>query len=140
MSNYIALKQGPKGIDQKQEINNLISQADRSDTSQPTETETKTAPGDSKIPFVSGVIKTIKGQPLPEIMVYVKNSSGQVVRILKTNHRGVFASFRPFPDGSYTFEPKDLAGRHFFDTMDLIISQASSKHSKPISIFSKETL
>ena len=140
LSNYIALKEGVKTENQKQEITNLINQSNQPVIDSQTAEEVKTSPTDAKIPFVSGVIKTVKGQPLSEIMVYVKNSSGQVVRILKTNHRGVFASFRALPDGSYTFEPKDLGGRHFFDTIDLIISQSNNKHSRPISIFSKETL
>lgn len=71
--------------------------------------------------FLAGVVKDSQDRPLGEVMIYVKTNSGTVSRILKTNRRGVFASFHPLSDGDYIIEPKDLSGRHFFATMSLPI-------------------
>ena len=70
-------------------------------------------------------------------MIYIKDKSGRLVRILKTNHNGVFASFHPLPEGNYSFEIKDLGQKYFFDTMNFDLK---SVQQKPLSFYSKETL
>ena len=70
-------------------------------------------------------------------MVYVKSSSEQAVRILKTNHHGLFATFHPLPPGDYAVNPKDLGGKYFFDTMNITVDE---QQLPPIQIYSKEVL
>ncbi len=88
-------------------------------------------------PFFSGVIRNKKDEPVPGIMVYLNFDSGQPARILKTNHNGVFATFHPLPSGTYSIVPKDLGGRYFFDTMNLVVDGSSIQ---PVDIYSKEVL
>ena len=87
--------------------------------------------------FFTGVIKNHKLIPLPGIMIYVKDDKGDMVRLLKTNPHGVFATFSPLPTGQYIFEPKDPRNGYFFDTMKIPIELATQK---PIEIFSRELL
>lgn len=89
------------------------------------------------IPYLSGIVCDYKEVPLPEIMVYLSTDAGQVVRILKTNHNGIFATFHALPAGTYIVSPKDLGGTHFFDTISVVID--GPRH-EPISIFSKDIL
>lgn len=90
-----------------------------------------------KTPFFSGVVKNHKLIPLPGILIYVKNDKGEVLRLLKTNPHGVFATFNPLPSGEYIFELKDPKNTFNFDKMKIKID---SKSEKPIEIFSKELL
>ncbi len=90
-----------------------------------------------KKPFFSGVVKNHKLIPLPGILIYVKNDKGEVLRLLKTNPHGIFATFNPLPLGEYTFEVKDPKSTYNFDKMKIRID---SKNQKPIEIFSKELL
>ena len=91
----------------------------------------------TKTPFLFGVVKNNNNLPLPNVLVYVKNKNGQNIRILKTNHHGVFATFHPLPPGSYLFEIKDLGGKFFFDTMEINVLE---KNNQPIIFISKESL
>jgi hypothetical protein len=88
-------------------------------------------------PFVYGVIKSNKLFPLPGILVYIKNQKGEVVRLLKTNNNGYFASFKPLPPGEYIFEFKDPNQNNFFDKMNLKLEEINPN---PIEIFSKKML
>lgn len=88
-------------------------------------------------PFIAGVVKNKKEVPLPSMMVYIKDTSGQIVRILKTNNKGVFATFHPLTPNSYTLEIKDLTEKHFFDTIKFTSGQAQQS---PFIIYSKELL
>ena len=88
-------------------------------------------------PFLSGVLKNHQEFPLPNIMVYLKDTKGEIIRILKSNSRGVFASFHPLAKGNYFLEPKDPEEKYFFDTMNLAVNGAGSL---PLVIHSKELL
>lgn len=88
-------------------------------------------------PFIYGTVKSNKLFPLPGILIYVKNDEGKIVRLLKSNNKGLFASFKPFPAGEYTFEAKDPSNNHFFDTMKIRIENTNPK---PIEIFSQRIL
>jgi hypothetical protein len=91
----------------------------------------------SNQPFIYGVVKTNKLFPLPDILIYIKNQQGQLVRLLKTNNKGYFASFKPLPKGEYIFEAKDPKQNHFFDTMNFRLEE---NNPNPIEIFSKKIL
>lgn len=87
-------------------------------------------------PAFSGYVKNNKELPIPNILVYIKDQEGNVARILKTDTHGLFSTNRPLDDGSYKIEPKDKAGRFFFDTMSI------DPHAvqQPLVIHSKEVL
>jgi hypothetical protein len=103
----------------------------------PSQSELFPSPDYHKKPFFNGTIKNHKLIPLPGIMIYVKDSANNVIRILKTNPHGVFATFSPLPAGVYTIETKDPKSTYFFDTMKINLNESSSK---PIEIYSKELL
>ncbi len=87
--------------------------------------------------FFSGVVKNHKLIPLPGILIYVRNGSGEMLRLLKTNPHGVFATFKSLPESTYQFEMKDPKGTYFFDTMNIKIEAVNPK---PLEFFSKELL
>lgn len=89
------------------------------------------------VPFISGIVRNSKDIALPNIMVYLSTDAGQVVRILKTNHNGIFATFHPLPTGTYILSPKDLSGTYFFDTMSMSVD---GPQHEPVQVFSKELL
>lgn len=88
-------------------------------------------------PFLSGLVKNHKLIPLPGILIYVKDEKGSLVRLLKSNPHGVFATFNPLPKSEYQFETRDPKNNYFFDTMKIGIED---DNPKPIEIFSKELL
>lgn len=91
-----------------------------------------------KKPFISGMVKNHKEIPLAGILIYIKKDENtSPLRILKTNHYGVFLSFNPLNEGDYIFEIKDPKGVYLFDTMKLRLEK---ENNKPIEIRSKELL
>lgn len=99
--------------------------------------ETTTQQVTDHTPYISGIIQNSKSLPLPNIMVYVNTHAGELVRILKTNKNGIFASFHPLEPGTYIISPKDLGGNYFFDTMTVPIT---GPLEEPVRITSKELL
>lgn len=95
------------------------------------------APSQLRQPFLTGVIKNNRKIPLPGVLVYLKDASGQAVRLLKTNPHGVFATYNPLPAGDYSVEVKDPKGGYFFDTMKITVAQSNPL---PYELFSKELL
>jgi len=90
-----------------------------------------------KRPFLIGIVKNHKMIPLSGILIYIKDQQGKVLRLLKTNPHGIFATFNPLKEGEYLFELKDPQGAYFFDTMKLKVFSANKK---PLEFFSKELL
>lgn len=88
-------------------------------------------------PFFTGVVKNNRKIPLPGVLIYVKDSGSNTLRLLKTNPHGVFATYNPIPSGDYAFEVKDPKGGYFFDTMKL---KVDSSNPKPFEFYSKELL
>ncbi len=85
-------------------------------------------------PFLSGVVKSSKQVPLPGILVYIKDPEGNPVRLMKTNPHGVFATFKPLKDGSYTIEAYDPTGANTFDKMEI---QVEGRITYPVEIVAK---
>lgn len=157
LATYLAKTGKVQTSTQKQTINNLFQASTKNTTSQkPTNPVNKqnfvqsgsvaqnTSPAGSipetqkpKTPFFSGVIKNHKLIPLPGILIYVKDTSGKTLRLLKTNPHGVFATFNPLAEGEYLFEIKDPKNTYFFDTIKLKID---SKNTRPFEFTSKELL
>ncbi len=88
-------------------------------------------------PFLTGIVKTGKRIPLPGVMVYMKDPSGNPVRLMKSNPHGVFATYNPVSPGSYVLEIKDPNGMYFFDTMNISVRETNPL---PVEIMSKEIL
>jgi hypothetical protein len=111
----------------------------QSPTSSPTTTAAEPSAAAKAKPeaSMSGVVHNNRNEPLPNIMVYINSEAGQVVRILKTNHHGLFATFHPLPPGDYSINPKDLGGKYFFDTMNITVDE---QQLSPLQIYSKEVL
>lgn len=99
--------------------------------------EKKQQPTNQRKPFFSGVVKNHKLIPLPGILIYVKDEKGKMLRLLKTNPHGIFATFNPLQSSEYTFEFKDPKNTYFFDTMKLKIE---ASNVKPLEFFSKELI
>ncbi len=90
-----------------------------------------------KQPFFTGVVKNHRLIPIPGILIYVKDSNGQTIRLLKSNPHGVFATFNPLAPGEYTLEMKDPRNGYFFDTMKITINDSNPT---PFEVYSKELL
>jgi hypothetical protein len=90
-----------------------------------------------KMPFLTGLIKNHKLIPLSGLLVYIKNKNGEVLRILKTNPHGIFATFNPLPEDEYIFEIKDPKNTYLFDTMKIKINK---QNNKPLEFYSREIL
>src|SRR3989344_4533239 len=90
-----------------------------------------------KKPFFSGVMKNHKLISLPGILIYLKDEKGTLLRLMKTNPHGIFATFNPLPPSEYIFEFKDPKNTYFFDTMKLKIEESNPK---PLEFFSKELM
>lgn len=90
-------------------------------------------------PFLYGVVKNKKGTPLPDVLIYFKDSAGKSVRLLKSNPHGVFATYTALSVGDYEVEVKETSGRYFFDTIKVQVT-SSTPLLKPIEITSREVL
>ncbi|MEK9178364.1 MAG: PrgI family protein [Patescibacteria group bacterium] len=64
---------------------------------------------------IMGVIKDPRGNPLPNILVEVKDLEENPVRAFKTNGLGQFASATPLTNGSYTIHLEDPKENQKFD-------------------------
>lgn len=148
LSSYLSKNKIPVTLSQKDDIHRLISSTithpkkniENKTNSSPSFQNSKTPFNDlikEKRPFVFGVVRNNKEIPLPNILVYIKDNQGKIIRILKTNIHGQFATFHPFPPGDYFFEIKDLSNKYFFDTMKIKIH---SDKNPNLSFVSKEQL
>ncbi|MCA9371821.1 carboxypeptidase regulatory-like domain-containing protein [Candidatus Woesebacteria bacterium] len=88
-------------------------------------------------PYLSGVVKNRKQIPIPGVLVSVRDTNGQQVRLLKTNPHGVFATYSPLQEGDYVFELSDPNTHYFFDTMKLHVG---TEKIDSLTFFSKEML
>ena len=149
LNNYMSSVSPNQSISHKQSISNILADSlniklpNREVTSpQPSQEKSSTTPPANfgpKNPFFTGTIKNKNNLPLVGILVYVKKDekSNKSLRILKTNHHGVFATFSPLPGGEYFFEIKDPNNQHYFDTMKIAIKNTGNS---PITITSKELM
>lgn len=82
---------------------------------------------------ISGILKDPRGNPLPNILVEVKDSSGNPVRAFKTNGVGQFASATALTNGVYTIEFEDPKEENKFDAIQF---EAKGEVILPIEIIS----
>jgi hypothetical protein len=85
---------------------------------------------------VTGIIKDPRGNPLPNILVEVKDADGNAVRAFKTNALGQFASATPLTNGDYVIEFEDTASQNKFDTVGF---KANGEIILPIEVISVDT-
>lgn len=81
--------------------------------------------------IVHGVVKTSRGDTLPNIILVVKDKKGDTVRALKTNKLGRFVTATPLPADTYTIELEDPAEKFKFDIIEVTLTD---KEIKPIEI------
>jgi len=92
----------------------------------------------TKHPFFTGTVYNNRHIPLPGILLYIKDSqTNSVLRILKTNPYGVFATFNPLQDGEYIVDIVDSANNYNFDQVKITLSNQSKNH---MIVSSKETV
>ncbi len=66
---------------------------------------------------ITGIIKDPRGNPLPGILVEVKDEEANPIRAFKTNPLGQFASATPLSNGTYTIDFEDPGKKNRFDTI-----------------------
>lgn len=84
---------------------------------------------------IAGIVKDPRGNVLPNMLVEVKDSSGNPVRAFKTNALGQFASATPLSAGEYTVELEDPKKQNTFDVIQL---HANNQILLPIEIISHD--
>jgi hypothetical protein len=85
--------------------------------------------------LVTGIIKDPRGNPLPNILVEIKDKEGNPVRAFKTNGLGHFASATALLDGSYTIEFEDIKAENKFQK---IAFEAKGQVIMPFEIISTD--
>lgn len=132
--NALLMKQSPlrQNAGKSQSIDTTLKNA----TPLPLSLTSKT-PSLTQKPFFTGIVKNHKAIPLPGILIYVKGEDSHVLRLLKTNPHGIFATFNPLSPGEYIFEFKDPKNTYFFDTMKTHIADSNQK---PLEFYSKELI
>lgn len=84
---------------------------------------------------VVGIVKDPRGNVLSNILVEVKDKTGNPVRAFKTNPLGQFASATPLSPGVYTMELEDPKNQHNFDVIQIT---ANNEIMRPIEIISHD--
>lgn len=80
----------------------------------------KMAPALTSAPnVINGVVKDQEGLLLSNVIIVVKDASGQPVRALKTNKIGQFAISTPLPNDTYTMELESEG--HSFDVVEVAV-------------------
>jgi hypothetical protein len=67
---------------------------------------------------ITGIVKDPRNNPLPGILVEVKDEGGSPIRAFKTNPLGQFASATPLSNGTYTIDFEDPSKKNKFDTIE----------------------
>ena len=83
--------------------------------------------------IISGIVKDPRGNPLPNILVEVKDQDANPVRAFKTNGVGQFASATALTNGVYTIEFEDPKEENKFDAIQF---EAKGEIILPIEIIS----
>lgn len=66
--------------------------------------------------LIVGAARDSRGNPLPNILIEVKDKEKNPIRAFKTNEVGRFASATPILNGTYTIEFEDPRGQNRFET------------------------
>jgi len=90
--------------------------------------------------LIAGIIKDPRGNPLPNILVEVKDDAGNPVRAFKTNVLGQFISATPLANGVYTISFEDPKAENKFDTIELSVIGEILMPIEVISLDTREEL
>ncbi|MFH1186638.1 MAG: PrgI family protein [Candidatus Levyibacteriota bacterium] len=90
--------------------------------------------------LVTGIIKDPRSNPLPNILVEIKDYEGNPVRAFKTNALGQFASATPLVNGTYTIEFEDPNGQNKFDIIQFSVKGEIILPVEVISVDTREEL
>lgn len=71
---------------------------------------------------ISGVIRDSQKKLLPNIILTIKDGKGNLIRALKTNKLGQFATATPLSNGTYLIEVEDPLKRYAFDIAQISLS------------------
>lgn len=85
---------------------------------------------------ISGIIKDPRGNPLPNILVEVKDKEGNPARAFKTNALGQFSASTALSNGSYTIDFEDPNSSSRFDS---VAFNANGNIILPIEVISIDT-
>lgn len=85
--------------------------------------------------LLTGIVKDPRGNPLPNILVEVKDKTGNPVRAFKTNGLGQFASATTLSNGTYDIVFEDTKGQNKFDTIEI---SATGEIILPLEIISQD--
>lgn len=90
--------------------------------------------------IITGMTKDPRGNPLPNILVEVKDRDGHPVRAFKTNELGRFASATPLMNGVYTVEFEDSKSQNKFEVKTINVNGQIIMPLEAISIDTREEL
>ncbi|MEX2007508.1 MAG: PrgI family protein [Candidatus Levyibacteriota bacterium] len=85
--------------------------------------------------LLTGIVKDPRGNPLPNILVEVKDKERNPVRAFKTNGLGQFASATALANGIYDIVFEDPRGQHKFDIVEI---NATGEIILPLEIISQD--
>ena len=83
--------------------------------------------------LITGIVKDPRGNPLPNILVEVKDPEDNPVRAFKTNGLGQFAAATSLTNGKYIIAFEDPKGQNKFDTVEI---EATGTPIMPLEIIS----
>lgn len=86
--------------------------------------------------LIVGAAHDPRGNPLPNMLVEIKDKDGNPVRAFKTNQLGQFASATPLTNGNYKIEIEDPKSQNRFDVVEFT---AKNEVIPPIKITSIDT-
>ncbi len=90
--------------------------------------------------LITGIVKDPRGNPLPNILIEVKDKENNPVRAFKTNEVGRFASATSLINGTYTIELEDPKGQNKFETKMINVTGQIIIPIEAISIDTREEL
>lgn len=90
--------------------------------------------------LITGIIKDSRGNPIPNILVEVKDADSNPVRAFKTNGLGKFASATSLSNGKYILTFEDSAEKHKFDAVEIELQGAPVMPLEIISVDPREEL
>lgn len=85
--------------------------------------------------LLTGIVKDPRGNPIPNILVEVKDKDGNPARTLKTNGLGQFAAATALANGTYNIVFEDPRGQNKFDTIEI---NATGDIIYPIEVISQD--
>lgn len=90
--------------------------------------------------LIAGIVKDSRGNVLPNILIEIRDKSGNPVRAFKTNGLGQFISATPLLNGTYHVELEDPRGSHKFDIIEIVANGTILDPLEILSVDQREEL